>query len=219
MNPYREIDLKNWPRTKLFKFFRSFQNSCFNVSFKVHAEPLFELARERGESFFLMSLYAILRAANEVPQMRQRYLKGRVIEYATIAAMTPIMTPDEMYCQAWLEYEAGYAAFRERSLPIIEAAKKGISSPEDGAGEDYICASCVPWMHFESATQACYEPHQAIPILGWGKIKEGEIPFCVQFTHCFVDGLHFSRFAERIEYGFGHPESLYGAQDDRFQKR
>ena len=91
MNSYRKIDLETWPRRELFAFYRTFDAPCYNLTVKVEAEPIHTFAKARGESFFLLSLYAILRAANAVPQLRQRIIGGEVIEFEQIAVMTPIM--------------------------------------------------------------------------------------------------------------------------------
>jgi len=208
MNRCRQIDLENWPRRNLFEFYRKFDAPCFNVTVKVKADPLRAYAKAKGESFFLLCLYAILRAANEVPQIRQRAVDGRPVEFEKIAAMTPVMTPSEMFHQVWCEYEPDFGTFKERVRPDIERAKKSLPAPMEDHGEDMICASCSPWIHFESLTQAEYGFQQTIPVLAWGKLQDGTIPVAVKFSHCFVDGLHCSRFFEQIEHGFTEPETL-----------
>ncbi len=208
MNSYRKIDLETWPRRELFAFYRSFDAPCYNLTVKVEAEPIQAFAKARGESFFLLCLYAILRAANAVPQLRQRIIGGEVVEFEQIAAMTPIMTESEMFRQVWCEYEPDFSTFRDRVAPEVERAKRSLPSPLVEHGEDFLCASCVPWTHFESITQAEYGFHQTIPILTWGKLQDGRIPIGIKLNHCFADGLHVSRFFAAIEQGFTAPETL-----------
>ncbi len=208
MNAYRIIDLESWPRRKLFEFYRAFDAPCFNLTVKVEAEPLLAFAKAHGESFFLLSLYAILRAANHVPEFRRRVLGEEVIEFDRIAVMTPIMTEAESFRQVWCEYAPDYLAFKAEAAPLIEAAKTGVPSPLVEHGEDFLCASCVPWLHFESIVQAEYHFDQTIPILAWGKLKDGTIPVGLKLNHCFVDGLHTACFFAKLEEGFTHPETL-----------
>ena len=202
MNSYKIIDAESWPRKKLFDFYQKFDRPAINVSVALDAGYLFAEAKKRGESFFLMALYAILQSANEVPQMRQRIIDGQIVEFEKIAVMTPIMTEQEMFCQIWCEYEPTFEAFKKQALPKIEAAKHNNPSPMVDHGEDFICASCVPWLHFTSITQADYSFSQAIPILAWGKMKNNLIPISCKFNHCFMDGLHVSRFFNKIEQRF-----------------
>ncbi len=213
MNAYRSIDLENWHRRDVFNFFKTFDNPCFNISVMVPAEPIYAHAKARGESFFLLCLYAILRSANLLPQLRQRYLpEGQIVEFEKIAAMTPIMTATNLYCQAWLEYAPTFGEFKNAAAPKVETAKRTLD-PSKAAhtnhGEDFIAASCLPRLHFTSITQADLWTHQATPILAWGKMQDGLIPISVKFNHAFVDGLHASQFFELVGDYFARPERLY----------
>ncbi len=208
MNKYRIIDLATWNRRKIFESFQKFDSSVFNVTVSIKAENLYRAAKVHGESFFLMSLYAILRAANSVPQIRQRYIDGQVVEFEKIAAMTPVMTKYETFCQTWCEYEDTFSAFKAAAVPKIETAKNSLPDSGDEYGEDFICCSCLPWLHFDSITQAACSFHQAVPVLAWGKMEKGIIPVSASFSHCFLDGLHVSRFFENMQNSFSDPESL-----------
>ncbi len=209
MNPYCEIDPACWPRREMFSFYRNFDAPCFTVTVKVGAEPLYVWAKRRHESFFLLALYAILRAANAVPQVRQRVLPdGRIVEFERIAVMTPIMTASEMFHQIWCEYEPDFAAFRDAAAPLVAEAGNGSPAPMEEHGADFLCASCVPWLHFEALNPADYAFSQDIPVLTWGRLEDGRIPVSVKFNHCFVDGLHVGRFFRQLEEGFSCPETL-----------
>ena len=74
MANYRIIDKQRWPRKDHFDFYRGFANPSFNLCVPVEAQRLYECAKERGVSFFQLALYALVRAANGVPQLKQRQL-------------------------------------------------------------------------------------------------------------------------------------------------
>lgn len=209
MNSYRVIDKENWERKELFDFYQKFDNPSINVSVQIEAGEIYACAKDRDESFFLLSLYAILRAANTVPQIRQRIVDGAVVEFDRIAVMTPIMTERELFRQIWCEYSPSYSDFKNEAIPKVEAARRGNPSPMEGHGADYLCASCVPWLHFTAITQAEFFFGQDVPILAWGKLKNGEVPFACKFNHSFMDGLHVSRFFAGIEEGFANPDTLW----------
>lgn len=209
MNKYRVIDKEDWPRGELFDFYQKFANPCFNISIPIEAQELYVCARDRKESFFLLALYAILRAANAVPQVRQRIVDGAIVEFERIAVMTPIMTEQEMFRQIWCEYVPTFLEFKHEATPKVEEAKQGTPSPMEDHGDDFLCASCLPWLHFSSVTQAEYYFGQAVPILAWGKMKNGIVPFSCKFHQAFMDGLHVSRFFADIEKSFANPDSLW----------
>ena len=81
MAHYRIIDTASWPRRDHFTFYRQFANPSFNLCVPIAAQRLYECAKDRRVSFFQLALYALLRAANGVPQLRQRVRNDEVIEY------------------------------------------------------------------------------------------------------------------------------------------
>ncbi len=209
MNSYHIINKDNWPRRELFDFYQKFDNPCFNISAQIDGRELYSCARDRNESFFLLTLYAILRAANTVPQLKQRIVGNTVVEFEQIAVMSPIMTEQEMFRQIWCEYTPEFSTFADNAAPKVQEAKQGTPSPMENHGEDFLCASCLPWIHFSSISQAEYHFGQSIPIFAWGMIKNGVIPICCKVNHSFVDGLHVSRFFAEIEKNFTNPENLW----------
>lgn len=209
MNAYRIINQESWPRRELFDFYQKFDNPCFNVSVQIEAHELHACARDRTESFFLLALYAILRAANAVPQLKQRVIGDNIVEFEQIAVMTPIMTEQEMFRQIWCEYAPDFSVFANESAPKVKSAKREAPSPMEEHGEDFLCASCLPWLHFSAVSQAECHFGQAVPILAWGMMKNGAIPISCKFNHAFADGLHVSRFFAEIEKSFANPDSLW----------
>ena len=159
MANYHVIDKQTWPRKDHFDFYRGFANPSFNLCVPVEAQRLYECAKDRGVSFFQLALFALVRAANEVPH--------------------------------------------------IEAAKHTAPAPLIVNGENFFCASCLPWLHFSAMTHAEYYVGASVPALTWGKLKNGIIPVAGKFNHAFVDGLHASRFFARVEENFAQPEILW----------
>ncbi len=95
MAHYRIIDTASPAPPGPFHFYRQFANPSFNLCVPIAAQRLYECAKERRVSFFQLALYALLRAANGVPQLRQRVRNDEVIEYDSLAVMTPVMTVGE----------------------------------------------------------------------------------------------------------------------------
>ena len=128
--------------------------------------------------------------------------------------MTPIMAEQEVLQQIWCEYTPTFDAFMEDAIPKVEAARRGAPFPMSDDGEDFLCASCLPWLHFTAVSQAAYTFGQAIPVLAWGKLKNGCIPLSCKCSHAFLDGLHIGRFWENIERSFARPETLWNVASD-----
>ncbi|MCW2485450.1 CatA-like O-acetyltransferase [Candidatus Symbiopectobacterium sp. NZEC127] len=209
MNNYSVIDKDKWHRKAHFNFYSKFDNPCFNLCVPVPAQKLYDFARDKNESFFQLALYAVLRAANSVPQLKQRLLNKDVIEYSSINVMTPIMTESEGFRQILCENTPDYPNFTQQVTAKIDAVKTSDPGPMIVKDEGFLCASCLPWVHFSSITHAEFHFSGAVPTLTWGKLQNGIIPVACKFNHAFVDGLHAGRFFALVEDYFDRPDALY----------
>ncbi len=210
MNTFTEIDLEHWHRREQFRYYRTFENQLFNITLEFHAKKLYRFAKERGESFFLRTLHAILRAVDATPQMRMRVLDdGRLVEFEHLAALSPILRPDREFTMALCEYADRFRDFIPGAAKAVAAAKEGQFDPAIRQRNDYLCASCLPSVHFLALSQAALRLDQTIVILAWGGMdRRGRIPLSLQLNHSLVDGAHVAAFAEALEELLDRPESL-----------
>ena len=58
------------------------------VTVSVEITHFLESVQEKGSPFFLSFLYCVSRAANQVPELRQRIWKGEIIEYQNCPTST-----------------------------------------------------------------------------------------------------------------------------------
>ncbi len=210
MYKYTEIDFASWPRTRLFEHFKNFTSPGINVTCKLDAKILCGFAKSNNESLFLLSLYSILRVANFIPEMRQRELDGKVVEFERIGAITPIMPCGEKnFVEIICGYEDDFPTFKAQCAPLIEAVKSGKNHSIPAVREDTICATCNPWFHFDAATFATFSPHQSMPLIAWGKVKDGLMPLTLRANHCFIDGIHIGEFYNKLQRFFENPAELY----------
>lgn len=213
MSSYKIIPLATWKRAELFKSFRSFDDPCFSASIDADIRPLHRLAKERGDSFFLLTLFAIAKAYNAVPEMRQRFLNDDAIaEYDVVHPSVPLMTNDgENYLQTQLTYYPTFAEFAAAATPIIERVRNGETRGQvlEDSISNCFAASCVPWFSATSLTPAVCLRNQDIHVLTWFKMTPaGTVHINNRFNHCFTDGIHVGRFFNGIIDNFLHPEKL-----------
>lgn len=210
------IPLEKWRRRELFLSFRKFEDACFSVSFEPEIAPLFRLAKARGDSFFLLTLFAIAKAYNAVPEMRQRFAgENAVAEYAVAHPSVPLMTADgESYVQRTLPYRPTFAEFAASASPIVESARRGnadgaLETAADAEIPNLFCASCVPWFCAAGYSPATFMRSQDIHVLTWFKMTPaGTVLLNCRFNHCFTDGLHAARFFNGVAENFKNPETL-----------
>ena len=141
-----------------------------------------------------------------MPQLRQRVRDGEVIEYDSPAVMTPVMTVEEGF-RRMVRQRCRVHRLQRAATPKIVAARETSPAPLIVDGEHFICASCLPWLHFTSMTHAEYAVGAAVPALT-GETAERRDPGGRAFNHAFVDGLHASRFLPSSK-GFRDPERFW----------
>lgn len=212
MEKFRCIEIETWERRDLFRFYQGFANPNYNVSVLSDAGPLYRFAKENGESFFLMTLFAISRALNSVPEMRQRFLdKETLAEYEVVHPSCPLTREgSDLFVQALLPYKPTFREFRESAQAIIDAVRIGKITESDFAERpNLFCASCVPWFESLGVSAADYAFNQAEQIITWFKMSnDGKMTISGRFNHSFNDGIHLGRFFNGLQENFNNPENL-----------
>ena len=198
----RVIDMEQDPRREQYAYFRTFANPYVGLTVNVDITGL--LARkEKGESLFLMMLYAISRAANSVPELRRRIRGDQVVEYDWCPTSHTEALDNGTYCYCRLSADRPLAEF----LPYAREAQvrvKQESSLDDGEeAESLFFVSCVPWVSYTAMVQPVPSPADSNPRITWGRYFQQEgrtlLPVTLLANHALVDGLHIARFYEALD--------------------
>ena len=200
-----DFDLENNP-------FINFLSSRYTMSARVNVENLWIKSKEQGLSFFVMSLGALMNALNDIPQMRRRIIDGGVIEFESLDAVCPIMDKDETVFKEiriegpqrfynilkWHDYVVDY------QLNVIEGVDKAFDL--DTMERDKINIanfSCIPWVDFDSITNATAAGNAIQPLITWGKVNENyEMTVSITVSHIFVNGLELAKFYKNAQENF-----------------
>lgn len=212
MNAFRRIEIETWERRELFRFYQKFSSPNYNVSVSADVAPLYRFARERGHSFFLLTCYAIARALNAVPEMRQRiYDADTIAEYEVVHPSCPLAREEsDLFVQVLFPYRPSFAEFCADAQPIVDAVRCGeITENNFNEIPNLFCASCVPWFESLGVAAAEYSRNQAEQIITWFKMNDaGKMTISGRFNHAFTDGIHLGRFFNGVQENFRHPETL-----------
>ena len=185
------IDIENWERKENFNFFRHFQNPQLSITSEVECGGAKQRAKAAGQSFFLHYLYAVLRAANEIPEFRYRIdTEGRVVLYDTIDMLSPIKIKEN-------------GKFFTTRFPYHNDFDTFYREVADG---DYglMLLSATPDLYFTSITGTQEKKSgNNYPLLNAGKaiVREGKLvmPIAMTIHHGFIDGHHLSLFHKKVE--------------------
>lgn len=200
-----DFDLENNP-------FINFLSSRYSMSARVNVENLWIKSKEQDLSFFVMSLGALMNALNDIPQMRRRIIDGKVIEFESLDAVCPIMDKEETVFKEiriegpqrfynilkWHDYVVDY------QLNVLEGVDKAFDL--DTMERDKINVanfSCIPWVDFDSITNATAAGNAIQPLITWGKVNENyEMTVSITVSHIFVNGLELAKFYKNVQENF-----------------
>lgn len=212
------VDIETWSRRDNYRFFQGFDNCWMSLTTEFDCTTALQSAKRERRSFFIHYLYAILRAVNEVPEMRYRTdSEGRVCYYDTVDALTPIAMKDGGFYSVRIPFKKDFNAFYDAARSIVEGTPSdGNPYTEENAviekGDyDVILLSAVPKLYFTGYVPTMRSAGQAqlYPLFLAGKAIEREgrwwMPLAWTFSHEFVDGEHFARFAELVQQYLNTP--------------
>jgi chloramphenicol O-acetyltransferase type A len=198
------IDLDAWERRDHYLWFRKYDRPFFSVTVDVDVTAAWNKSRKHGTpSFFLSSVFFMLRAANDVEAFRLRLRARGVWRHDHVAVGPTIMRPDETFGFVRLEPAATIKQFAARGQAAIAhaLARKGLE-PTEKTSDDIVFHSVLPWLRFRSFTNALPGKGDSIPRIVFGRCaREGrrmKMPVAVEVHHALVDGLDVARFFERF---------------------
>jgi len=200
-----EFDLENNP-------FINFLSSRYTMSARVNVEDMWNYSKENNLSFFIMSLGALMNSLNAIPEMRRRIIDDKVIEFSSLDAVCPIMNKEQTvfkevrveapqrfnHILKWHEY------VQDHLLNVME----GVDEPFtiDTMKRDKINIanySCIPWVDFDSITNAVASGNAIQPLVTWGKVNEDyEMTVSITVSHIFVNGLELAKFYKNAQENF-----------------
>lgn len=209
------INYNTWKRRENYEFFKDFLNPSWSVTCDVDCTEAYKRAKSEKSSFFLKYLYAILRAANEVEEMRYRVEKVEnnevIVLYKNVSVITPIAVGKEgRFHSVNIPYNKNFEKFSKTATEIIKSIPEEINpyAAENAAKRnhgfmDMILVASNPGLAFTSmtCTQSCRQGSEK-PLINVGKMKEREgrlyIPVFTSVHHGLCDGHHITQFYDKI---------------------
>jgi len=200
----RRIDLQSWPRRQHFELFSGFAYPYFNLCADVDVAGIVGAVKEQRSSFTTLLIYCLARAANEIPELRQRIRDGAVIEHRVVHPSVTVLTTEDLFSFSFFEYAENAATFVRSAMKAIECAREDPSIKDDPTRDDFLFMTAIPWVSFNSMMHPVpLSPPDSVPRIAWGRYRvEGDrtpMPLSLHAHHGLVDGIHVGRFFARVQ--------------------
>lgn len=201
---YKTIDLASYKRKNHFLYFNDFAYPYVGTTVNVDISALLGKIKEEKLPFFLSVCYCASRAANCVPELRQRIRKGEIIEFDRCRVSHTLALEDGTYCYCILEDEPDFYAYLTAGRQAQEKAKQSASIEEDPEEVlEKFFVSSVPWLSYSALVQPVPSPADSNPRITFGKFfpQEGKtlLPVSLLCNHALVDGVHIAAFYQAME--------------------
>lgn len=200
---YHTIDMRAYPRHAHFAYFNAMPDPYVGATVDVDVSALAEACGKTARPFFLSFLYCAGRAANAVPELRQRIWKNGIIEFEACETSHTVLREDGTYSYCRLDCMKPFDQFLPEAKLRHEAAKAqaNLDDGEDGIGLLFL--SCVPWLRYTALRQPVPMPADSNPRITWGKYTaehgRADMPVTLLANHALVDGVHIGAFYDMLQ--------------------
>lgn len=201
----RYLDIESWNRKAQFHFFRQYDLPFFNICSELDVTNLSNHAKAKNCSFFVVSLYCSLRAANEVEEFRYRIQGERVAVHDIVHAGSTVLNDNGTFSFCYFDYSNDFGVFSRNVTDVLEEnrARGGVLDPQDDR-DDMIHYSVIPWIRFTSVSHPRrLRQEDTVPKIVFGKYHESKgamiMPISVEVHHAMMDGLHVAKYLDLVQ--------------------
>ena len=201
---YQYVDMETYKRKKHFEYFNSLAYPYVGVTVNVDITDLQKKIKADNLPYFISFLYCVSRAANGVPEFRQRIKDKKIIEFDHCKTSHTVALEDETYCYCTLDDNMEFSDYITYALREQESAKQSGSIEEEETDiYDKFFISTLPWLSYISAVQPVPIPADSNPRITWGRYFAQDdrilLPVSVLCHHALIDGRHIAKFYEVLE--------------------
>lgn len=211
----RTIDMQTYPRREHFNVFSPFDHPHFNMCANVDLTTFIPAAKRHGFSFTVALVYVLTRAANAIPEFRQRIREGKVIEHEIVHPSGTILVDEDRFSFCTFTYHEDFSEFAPQAAEMIAQVKQNLTLKDEPGRDDLLFMTAIPWVSFTSFMHPLHlDPPDSVPRFAWGKFfEDGEhlkMPLSVQGHHALMDGIHVGRYYAQVQDYFDHPGAVLG---------
>ena len=198
------LDIETWNRREHFEYFKQLADPSFSVCVTVDVTKAHAVSKEKSMPFFVLYLYAAMKAINGIENFKYRITKDDRIRICdAIHASATIMRPDTTFGFSFIEYSEDLNQFCENFKREKERVLHSADLFPPVVSEDTVYCSALPWLHFTGHKEAKGSSSDSVTRLAFGKFEKGtnalRMPVSINVNHALIDGYHVGLFFENYQ--------------------
>ncbi len=206
----RVIDVDGWARREHYEFFKQYPVPFFSITTSVDVAPLRKRLKAKDVPSTIGWLHVVSRAANAVPEFRQRIREGAPIEHPLVHPGVTVLCEGDVFRFCFVTYSDHLDRFALEAAKAMERVRQSeslVQGPlvkEGRIRDDMLFCTSLPWFAFSGMFHPVGpDPADSVPRIAWGRFEEKQgklvMPLNVQAHHALVDGIHVAKFLRRVE--------------------
>lgn len=209
----RRITMEQWSRREHFETYINFEQPHFSMCANMDVTTFYPWSKHRGYSFNVAVVYLISRAANSIPEFRQRIREGGVVEHDVVHPSSTIMTEGDLFSYCTFEFAMDFEAFASHANEVIAHVKEKPTLKDEVGRDDLLFMTAIPWVSFTSFMHPLPSwPPDSVPRFAWGKRFEEtdaiRMPLAVQAHHALMDGIHMAKYYTEVQSLMDDPSMI-----------
>lgn len=211
----KTINLATWNRRDHYNLYKKLDFPYLNITANVNIDDLYRWSKNNKFSLFSCIAYVTTRASNQIPELRMRIRGDQVVEHPIVHPSFTVLTDDETFGFATIQYSSIFSKFSNNVIAGIEASKKDPSIHDEPGRDDMIFLTTMTWVSFTQISHPLpLNPPDSFPRITWGKyFEQGNqrlMPLSLLANHALVDGLHVGKFFELVQNWMDQPHQILG---------
>ena len=165
----KEIDMQTYPRKDHFDHFRVMENPFITLTVEIDLTEWLPAVKKAGIPQFLGLQYALCRAANRIPEFRQRIVGDKIVEYDVCDPSYTYGLPDGTYRYCRVNVMQPFGDYVREARQKEAEALNAEHLAEEGDLLSLFFTSCAPWFSYTGLTMPWPDRNLTIPNFVWRK--------------------------------------------------
>lgn len=163
---YKYLDMNDYKRKSHFDYFSNLAYPYVGLTVNVDITKFVNEVKKQKIPFFLSFHYCIAKAANSVPEFRQRIIDGKIAQFNCCKTSHTLSLEDGTYCHCTLRSDMAFEEYLPYAVQAQEAAKAAKSTEDkDDYMYELIFISSLPWLSYTALINPVPAPADSNPRL------------------------------------------------------
>ena len=202
---YTTIDLDNWSRGKLFRFYIEKMRIVMSLTVDINVTNLKTYSEKTGLGFYPLMLWVVSKVVNSHDEFKCSWDEdGSLIRWDYISpSHTDFIGEDESFTKMVTEYSDDLFEFCGRVMAGRERYKNDCAVLDDQP-LNFFDVSCLPWVKYRHFDVHVFDEGKFLaPVVTWGRYEREKVglmmPLTMNIHHAVADGFHLSRFFNEVQ--------------------